>query len=601
MCHKEPPDVVQRLRAGSHLPQVIFPGIGLQSPPGISLPRHRNALALGIQPGKVLRRHHELYLCPLLPECPGKFVGEQQRVVAMSRRQRLQGIIHVGPVAVDLRPVPLAQLKAVRARSHHQQMEDVFFRHREFSKGEQEVVLTTLLAAGVSRPVKTIASAVARQNTTPKDIFPAASNLEPASSKIQYGMHDSRKRRSRPSTAFATLVIFFGFFAAAVLPSARAQPVHTDPLNRDPQVVEAFQHFYIMDYDGALERFNKVQAAHPTDPIATDYILYTALFKELFRLDLLDTTFYANDGFLSGRHPVVEDPAVRERIKSLADQAYDQSNNQLKTNPSDTNALFARGWARSLEATYVAMVQRGYTAGLKLALGAHNDNERVLEIDPDYVDAKMVVGIYQYVVGSLPWGFKMLVGIAGIHGTKSGGMALLQDAADRGVITSVESRTCMMLFLRREAKYQQAKSIAEGLAKQYPRDFLFALEVANLSKDAGDGMAAIADYRHVIDLAKRPGYFPSSHLELAYFGLGDSLRGQKLYPEAVDAYREGAYLPTTSAELKRRCLLAAGQVYDLMNQHDKASEQYEAVIAAGSDTVQADQARKLQRTAYTGR
>jgi len=420
-------------------------------------------------------------------------------------------------------------------------------------------------------------------------------------SKIQYGMLVSTTRRRGSAATLVAIVFSLGLLAAVGAPAARAQAVDTNPLNRDPAVVDGFQHFYIMDYDGALERFRKIQAAHPSDPIATDYILYVTLFQELFRLDLLDTTFYANDGFLTGRHTVTEDPQARDKIKSLSDRAIEQANSQLETNPNDVNALFARGWARSLEACYLAMVERSYSAGLRLALGARNDHQRVLEINSNYVDAKMVVGIYQYVVGSLPFAFKMLVGIAGLHGTKAAGLALLQDAADHGVITSVESRTAMMLFLRREAKYQQAKAIAEGLAKQYPRDFLFALEVANLSKDAGEGMTAAAAYRHVIDLAKQPGYFPSSHLELAYFGLGDSLRGQKLYPEAVEAYHQGAYLPTTSPELKRRCLLAAGQVYDLMNQHDKAREQYEAVIAAGSDTVQADLARKFQRTAYTGR
>lgn len=414
-------------------------------------------------------------------------------------------------------------------------------------------------------------------------------------------MFVSRPRRRGVAVVSASVAFSVGLLAAIGAAFADVQPVDTDPLNREPEVVDGFQHFYIMDYDGALACFNKVQAAHPSDPIATDYILYTTLFKELFRLDLLDTTFYANDGFLSGHHPVVEDPAVRDQIKSLADKAFAQSDDQLRNNPNDVNALFARGWARSLEATYMAMVERSYSTGLKLALGAHNDHQRVLDLDPNYVDAKMVVGIYQYVIGSLPLGFKVLVGMAGIHGTKAGGMALLEDASHRGVITSVESRTCMMLFFRREAKYQQAKGIAEGLTKQYPRDFLFALEVANLSKDEGEGMVAIAAYRLVIDEAKRPGYFPSSHLELAYFGLGDSLRGQKLYAEAAEAYRQGAYIPTTSLELKRRCLLAAGEVYDLMNQHDKAREQYQAVIAAGSDTVQADQARKFERTSYTGR
>jgi hypothetical protein len=394
--------------------------------------------------------------------------------------------------------------------------------------------------------------------------------------------------------------------AAAVIlsllaaPAAKADTVDTDPLNRTPEVRAAFDRFYVMDYEGALSRFEAVRQQHAQDPMATDYILYVTLFRELFRLDLLDTTFYANDGFLTGKHTVAEDPKIRDQIKDLADKAFDQANVQLKTNPNDVNALYARGWARSLEATYLAMVERSFGSGLKLALGAKNDHEKVLQLDPNYVDAKMVVGIYQYVVGALPFGFKLLIGFAGIHGSRDAGMALLNDSSARGVITSVESRTAAMLFLRREAKYPQAYDIAHGLAVQYPHDFLFCLEEANLLKDAGNGPKAIAQYRQVIDKAKQPGYFPSSHLELAYFGLADTLRGQKMYSRAVDAYREAAYLPTSSAELKRRCLLAAGQVYDLMNDHDKASQQYQAVIDAGSDSAQADQARKYQHSAYTG-
>lgn len=383
--------------------------------------------------------------------------------------------------------------------------------------------------------------------------------------------------------------------------SAAAQTVDTDPLNRDPLVQEGFQHFYMMDYEGALSRFSKVQAAHPTDPIATDYILYVTLFRELFRLDLLDTTFYANDGFLTGKHTIVEDPAMRDRIRSLAEQTFTQANQRLKQNPNDVNALFARGWARSLEAVYLAMVERGFGSGLKLALGAKNDHQKVLQLDPNYVDAKMVVGVYEYVVGSLPFGFKLLVGFAGIHGSKTTGMALLNEAGEHGVITSVESRTAMSLFLRREAKYQRALAINRTLVAEYPRNFLFRLEEANLSKDAGEGMKAVDLYQQVIAESSQPGYFASSHLELAYFGLGDSLRGQNHYPEAIDAYRQAAFQSTTSPELKRRCLLAAGEVYDLMHEHDKARQQYQAAIDAGNNTTQADLARKYMESAYRGK
>ena len=375
--------------------------------------------------------------------------------------------------------------------------------------------------------------------------------------------------------------------------------MHTNPLNRDPLVRQGFDRFYNEDYNAALARFERVQSMHPGNPLATDYVLYVTLFRELFRLDLLDTTFYANDGFLTGKHTVVEDPKMRDRINALANQAVDEADAELRKNSNDTNALFARGWAKSLQATYVAMVERGFVSALKLALSAKNDNAKALQLDPNYVDAKLVVGVYQYVVGALPFGFKMLVGIVGIHGSKTTGLAMLRDSAARGVITSVESRTVMALFLRREAKYQQALAINRTLAAQYPHNFLFCLERANLSKDAGKGMTAVALYQQVIREARQPGYFASAHVELAYFGLGASLRGQNLYQQSIDAFEQAAIQPTTSPELKRRSLLAAGEDYDLMHQHDNAMREYQAVINAGPDTAQGELARKYQKDNFT--
>jgi tetratricopeptide (TPR) repeat protein len=158
-----------------------------------------------------------------------------------------------------------------------------------------------------------------------------------------------------------------------------------------------------------------------------------------------------------------------------------------------------------------------------------------------------------------------------------------------------------MLFLRREAQYQRAIEIARQMAEEYPHDYLFRLEEANLEKDAGDGPAAIHTYEQLIQTAQHSGYFPEAHLELAYFGLGDTLRGQKQYPGAVEAYRQGALQPTTSPELKRRCLLEAGKSYDLMGEHAQAVEQYQAVLAAGSDTAQGDAARRLMKAPYAGK
>ena len=378
-------------------------------------------------------------------------------------------------------------------------------------------------------------------------------------------------------------------------------PVSTDPLNRTPEVREAFQHFYNLDYDGALARFKLIEAAHVGDPIATDYLLDTTVFAELYRLDLLDTTFYATDGFLSGKHAVIEDPKVRDRVRDLTDETLHEADAELKTNSRNANALFARGWAKSLDAVYTAMVQRSFGAALRLAFSARGDCEDALKADPNYVDAKLVTGNYQYVMGALPLTFKLIFGMAGLSGSKSKGMELLSDAAARGIVTSVEADTSRMLFLRREAKYAEAERIAHAMAAAYPHDFLFALEEANLAKDAGDSAQAITLYRRVLAGAQQPGTFNNPHVGLAYYGLGDTLRGQRMYADAVAAYHAAADAVRLNPDLRRRCLLAEGQVYDLMRDHTRARMVYQQVVDAGSDTAQADQARKWMKNGYEGK
>jgi tetratricopeptide (TPR) repeat protein len=246
------------------------------------------------------------------------------------------------------------------------------------------------------------------------------------------------------------------------------------------------------------------------------------------------------------------------------------------------------------------MVERAFSTGFRLATKAKDDAAGALEIDPDYVDAKLIAGVYEYVVGALPWPFKIMIGFAGITGSKSSGLAMLEDAGKRGVITSVESRTVIALFLRRESRYKEAIQVVRDLKSEYPHDFLFCLEEANLRKDAGEGMAAVDSYRQLVADAARPGYFASSKLELAYFGLGDALRGQRHYDEAAQAYEQAAGTRGVGSELKIRSLLDAGQCHDLNGQRALATRDYQAAIDAGPNTSRAGEARKYLHTPYQG-
>jgi tetratricopeptide (TPR) repeat protein len=381
---------------------------------------------------------------------------------------------------------------------------------------------------------------------------------------------------------------------------AWASPAHTNPLNFDPLVKQAYARFYLLDFPGAVEPLERLHAEHPGDPQPTALLLDALLFQELYRLDLLDTTFYANDGFLSGKHATQEDPKMRDRILGLADETIREADWRIGKNPNDIDALYARGWARALKCTYIAMVERGFSAGFRLATKAREDEMHVLQLDPDYVDAKLITGVYEYVVGALPLPFKFLIGFAGITGSKSKGMEMLRDAANRGVMSSAEAGTVMALFLRREARYKEAIAIVNTLNTRYPHNYLFRLEEANLRKDDGEGMGAVNAYRAIVADAARPGYFVSARLELTFFGLGDALRGQRLYKEAAEAYEQAASALNVGPELKIRSLVAAGQCRDMNNERQLAIKDYQAAIDAGPNTSRSDTARKYLKSPYRG-
>src|SRR5690242_2929965 len=196
----------------------------------------------------------------------------------------------------------------------------------------------------------------------------------------------------------------------------------------DPQVKLALDDFYNLEYDKAVSEFERIEKAHPEDPFAVVHVLQATVFRELYRLNLLDTTLYAHDGFLSGK-AVNGDPAVRIKVDQLTARTVKLCDARLAKDSNDVEALYVRGVARGLKSTYIALVDKSFLAALRSAVAARRDHERVLQIDPKYIDAKTVVGAHNYVVGSLPMPVKVLAGIAGLGGSKKKGIQYLEDAA----------------------------------------------------------------------------------------------------------------------------------------------------------------------------
>jgi tetratricopeptide (TPR) repeat protein len=406
--------------------------------------------------------------------------------------------------------------------------------------------------------------------------------------------------RARPATAvILAAVLVFGAFAAASASATKYGPTqHTDPLNLDPVVREGYEQFYNLDYEGAISRFESVLKANPEEPMAYGYLQMATVFRELYHQDLLDTTYYAHDSFLSSKRNVPVTAATRQRIEYLTETGIKLCDQRIKADPSDKDAYFARGYIRGIHAAFITLVDHSFVAAARQGYAARGDSEQALKIDPEYEDAKMAIGIQQFAVASLPRLVRMVVGIVGVGGNKEKGLEMLRDSAAHGVVTAVESRTVLSLFLRHDGRYAEALAVQHGLAEQYPHDYLFRLEEANLTKDEGNGPAAIVLYKMILADAAKPGYFADPRVQMAWFGLADTQRGQNEIAEAAENYVKAAEQPKCSEWLRKRAQLNAGEMFDLLHERERAVKLYKLASSGGGDQSQAEMARRLMETPY---
>jgi tetratricopeptide (TPR) repeat protein len=358
----------------------------------------------------------------------------------------------------------------------------------------------------------------------------------------------------------------------------------------DPSNPPAFEHFYNLEYDQAVQGFEQVVRRHPDDPFAVNHLISGLLIRELYRMGAMNTGEYADDSFIGQAHRPA-DAKVKAEIQQWVQKAEILEEHRLKENDKDIDALYARGVTRASFALYTALVERAWFSALRNAVGARRDHERVLELDPKYVDAKLVVGTHNYVMGSLPWAAKAAVSLVGLSGTKEKGLQYLSEVAKSNGENSVDAQVILGLFLRREHRYDEALVTMRALIPRYPHNFLLAVEEGNLLRSAGRTSEAAAVYRKVWQ-AGREGRFAGLHYELASLSLGDLLRSEKDYSGAATAYEQVHGAPQPDPEMLQKADLGAGEMYDLMEKRDLALKKYQAVVATDGKTPWAATARQ---------
>ena len=264
-----------------------------------------------------------------------------------------------------------------------------------------------------------------------------------------------------------------------------------------------------------------------------------------------------------------------------------------------------------LKAAFEEAVERRHIAALRDGNDAVNLHREVLKLDPKYVDAQITIGLYEYVVGSLPLMVKVIAGATGFRGSKKRGLAMLEQVAKEGRWAQDDAKSVLILLYRREKRYADVLKLARELSVKYPRNYLLRLEAADAlvslaqvkrtEKDTAGAVQAEKEAFATLDELLRDRNTRETAaraLDLIHFKYGQVLLEAGHHERAAKEFLAATKVERAEAGLVTMAHLYAARAYDAGGKRDEALAQYKTVLARPNVYDAHEEAKRGLKQAY---
>src|SRR6185369_10069261 len=242
----------------------------------------------------------------------------------------------------------------------------------------------------------------------------------------------------------AALLIVFAFSAQ----SHAQQPWLTEAERTKFEAlrVAGSEALFNLDYDAARKNFKEMADAFPNYPAGPQFLADTLWTETLYETRKLQSSLYGDDDTFYSTSDDKVDPKIVDEFRALTRQARVLTEARLKQNPRDVEALYFLGAIQGLKASFAEAVERRHFAALKDGSDAVDKHREVIKLDPNYRDAEITIGLYDYTVGSLPLPVKLAAGMLGFRGSKKRGLATLERVAKEGNWIHDEAKTLLIVL-----------------------------------------------------------------------------------------------------------------------------------------------------------
>ena len=378
--------------------------------------------------------------------------------------------------------------------------------------------------------------------------------------------------------------------------------VHT-AVAADPEqnYADGVHQLYSLDFAASEASFRSLTKDHPENPdywnaLASSYWLKTLYDQQKLNME----SFSSKDRFgtMDSKETVTE--AEEKQLRVTLEKALAAAEAILKKDPKNTRALYAKGASYATLASFEATIRRSWLSAARKAKTARNLHKDVLKLDPNFNDARTSVGIYNYAVGSLSWGARMLVGVVGLGGDgKEAGIRDLEIAAAKGIRAAVDARMLLVVVYSREQKYDKALKLLDELHAKYPRNFMLEMSKASLYTKMKRWDLAAQSYRHVTEkIAARKDGYERMRIEKVYYELANSEFQAQKFDEATRTFGLVTSGSTATASEKAHAHLWMGRMSDSRRNRADALKHYNAVLGLDVDSEIKSDAQRLIRKPF---
>ncbi|MBV9210218.1 MAG: hypothetical protein JOZ52_06290 [Acidobacteria bacterium] len=385
------------------------------------------------------------------------------------------------------------------------------------------------------------------------------------------------------------LLIFLLLVPAGSSGRQSGQPFSEDRARLNALSAQRSEALFNLDYEKAHQvsaQICREFAEHPACPHSLASLIWIEKMNESRRLQ---SSLYSSKSFYTKTEDKV-DPKLIEEFRDHIRQAKRLAKARLKQNPKDAEALYYLGAAEGLNAAFSATIQRSFMSALSDGSSSVDHHREVLKLDPNYREAELTIGLYDYAVGSLPLPVKLLVSLGGVRGSKKRGIERLERLALESQRGGDDAKVLLIMILKREKRYADALKYARQLAESYPRNYLFKLEVADalvlkavnarkarIEADASSAAReAFAIYESLLQNNKTLDL--SRQYDLIHLRYGEALLAAGQAERASVEFRAAIREPRAEQGITALAYLRNAQSLDLAGKRKEALHEYRGVL-----------------------